>query len=106
MNRRLNQWRRSVTGLLILAALNSDAQQGTPAQPPAAQSYSFSLKQALDYAEKNSVKAKNALLDYQIQEQSNRATVSEALPQITGSAGFTDYFQVPVSVVPGSFFAS
>jgi outer membrane protein len=115
MNRRLNQRRRSVLCLLILAALNGSAQQGMQAQtapasgqtkssgqPAVKEVYSFSLKEALDYAEKNSVKVKNALLDYQIQEQSNRATVSEALPQISGSLGFTDYFQSPVAVAPGS----
>ncbi len=108
MNRRLNQWRSSVTGLLILAALNGSAQQGTQAQqgpsgqPAAKEVHNFSLNQALDYAKKNSVKVKNALLDYQIQEQSNRATVSEALPQVSGSVGFTDYFQSPVAVAPGS----
>jgi outer membrane protein len=108
MNRRLNQWRRSVAGLLILASVNANAQQGMPAQqgssgqPAAKEVHNFSLQQALDYAKKNSVKVKNALLDYQIQEQSNRATVSEALPQITGSIGFTDYFQSPVAVAPGS----
>jgi outer membrane protein len=114
MNRRLNQWRRAIPGLLILAALNGNAQQGAQSQqaPPGGLSpavqevYTFSLRETLDYAEKNSVKVKNALLDYQIQQESNRATVSQALPQVTGSAGFTDYFQVPVSVVPGSFFAS
>jgi outer membrane protein len=109
MNRRLNQWRRSVTVLLILAALHSNAQQGmqphqaqSPGQP-ASQIYNFTLRQAIDYAAQNSVRVKNALLDYQIQQESNRAIVSEALPQISGSAGYTDYFQVPSTVVPGFF---
>ena len=60
--------------------------------------------QAIDYAAKNSAKVKNALLDYKIQEQSNRATTSQALPQVSGSAGLTDYFQIPQSVVPGYLF--
>ncbi len=109
MNRRLNQWRMSIPGLLILAALNGNAQQGMQSQStPAGQSsqpqiHAFSLKQAVDYAAQNSVRVKNALLDYQIQQESNRAIVSEALPQVTGSAGYTDYFQTPVAVAPGSF---
>ncbi len=112
MNKRLNQWRRMVTGLLILAAAGADAQQGMQAQqgpsgqPAAKEVHNFSLQQALDYAKKNSVKVKNALLDYQIQEQSNRATVSQALPQVNGSLGFTDYFQTPVAVAPGSFLSA
>ena len=44
------------------------------------QIHELSLDQAVDYATKNSVLVKNALLDYQIQEQSNRATTSQALP--------------------------
>ncbi len=86
MNRRLNQWRSSVTGLLILAAVAANAQQGAQTTPAI---HTFSLSQALDYARQNSVKVKNAILDYQIQEQSNRATVSEALPQISGSIAYT-----------------
>jgi AcrR family transcriptional regulator len=35
---------------------------------------------------------------------SNRATTSQALPQITGSLGFTQYTQVPVTPIPGGFF--
>ena len=109
MNKRLNQWRSLVTGLLILAAASANAQQGMQApsgQPATKEVHNFSLQQALDYAEKNSVKVKNALLDYQIQEQSNRATVSQALPQVNGSLGFTDYFQTPVAVAPGSFLSA
>jgi outer membrane protein len=113
MNRRLNNLRRliplaAIPAALILMAPDIQAQQTTPAQQPIAapSMHSFSLNEALEYATKNNVKVKNALLDYQIQEQSNRALTSQALPQITGSAGFTDYFQVPESVVPGSFFAS
>ena len=103
----------SIPGLLILAALNTQAQQGSPAgqqvspmgqqtSPMVQQTqggsanggaqaiHTFSLPQAVDYAAHNSVKVKNALLDYQIQEQSNKAVTSEALPQVSGSAGFTD----------------
>jgi outer membrane protein len=124
MNRRLNQWRMPIAGFLILGALSTRAQQGVsssqttntpqgmqsqqapPVQPAVPQAYNFSLRETLDYAEKNSVRVKNALLDYQIQEQSNRAIVSEALPQVSGSIGFTDYLQTPVAVAPGSFFSS
>ncbi len=60
--------------------------------------------QAIDFAAKNSVIVKNALLDYEIQEQSNRATTSQALPQVTGSLGFTQYIQVPVTPIPGGLF--
>src|SRR5579863_2286736 len=92
----MNKKLRSCAGALLLT-LNLYAQQSPP-------SHEFSLPQAIDYAAKNSAKVKNALLDYQIQEQSNRATTSQALPQVSGSGGFTDYLQTPLSVAPGKYF--
>jgi outer membrane protein TolC len=85
-----------IAATLLLLTMGLHAQQSLPI-------HEFSLSQAIDYAAKNSAKVKNALLDYQIQEQSNRATTSQALPQVSASGGLTDYFQIPVSVVPGYF---
>lgn len=45
----------------------------------------MSLQQAVDYAKKNNVQVRNALLDYQIQQQSNREITASALPQISAS---------------------
>jgi outer membrane protein TolC len=126
MNRKYNKLRRLIPGLLILAAMNTLAQQtpqaqqasgtqqqatgtqqqasGIQQQTSTAKVHSFSLKEALDYATKNSVKVKNALLDYKIQEESNKATTSQALPQISGNAGITDYFQIPTAVAEGKLF--
>ncbi|HXB35794.1 MAG TPA: TolC family protein [Puia sp.] len=92
----MNKKLRSCTGALLLT-LNLYAQQSPPI-------HEFSLPQAIDYAAKNSAKVKNALLDYKIQEQSNRATTSQALPQVSASGGFTDYLQIPVTVAPGEYF--
>jgi outer membrane protein len=92
----MNKKLRSCAGALLLT-LNLHAQQSPPI-------HEFSLAQTIDYAGKNSAKVKNALLDYQIQEQSNRATTSQALPQVSGSAGLTDYLQIPVTVAPGKYF--
>jgi outer membrane protein len=69
----------------------------------AQQIHDFSLAQAIDFASKNSVPVKNALLDYQIQVQSNRATTSQALPQISGNLGWTDYIQIPTTLIPAEF---
>jgi outer membrane protein len=83
--------------VLLLLASGLRAQQSAGATPV----YEFSLPQAIDYASKNSVFVKNALLDYQIQVQSNRATTSQALPQVTGNLGITDYIQIPTTLLPG-----
>jgi outer membrane protein len=100
----MNKKLRSSTGALLLLTMGLHAQQPPQnvQQPPALRQ--FSLGQAIDYAAKNSVIVKNALLDYEIQEQSNRATTSQALPQVTGSLAFTQYTQVPVTPIPGGFF--
>src|ERR1700753_3745488 len=110
MNRKLSKG-RSLPGRLagtilpavfLLLVTDLRAQQTAPAgQGP--QLHEFSLTQAIDFATKNSVFVKNALLDYQIQVQSNRATTSQALPQISGNLGITDFIQIPTTLIPGEF---
>jgi len=64
----------------------------------------FSLKQAVDYANKNSVQVKNALLDILIQKQTNRDVTSIALPQVNSNNSVTDYLNIPITLVPAQFF--
>lgn len=94
----------SVVLLLWASGLRAQQSAGASAPSGAPPVYEFSLAQAIDYASKNSVAVKNALLDYQIQEQSNRATTSQALPQITGNIAATYYTQFPATAVPGGSF--
>lgn len=71
-------------------------------QPATAQQKNaFSIKQAIDYANKNSVQVKNALLDVLAQEQTNKDVTSIALPQISGSGSVTDYLNIPTTLIPG-----
>ena len=62
----------------------------------------FSVKQAVDYGVKNSAIVKNALLDIKIQKENNREFTSIAYPQLNGSVGVNDYFDIPKSVVGGT----
>jgi len=107
MNRRFKHARYLIVAMLAFPALMAEAQQTPPGQTQAAARvpavYQFSLAQAIDFASRNSALVKNALLDYQIQQQSNRATTSQALPQITGSLGITDNLQLPTNLIPGEF---
>lgn len=107
MNRKFNHWRNLLSISLLLPVLNVRAQQTPAIAPspamPVRTTHEFSVKEAIDYASKNNVAVKNALLDYQIQEQSNRATTSLALPQVTGNMGITDYIQIPTTLLPGEF---
>ena len=75
---------------LLLFALNADAQKIN----------NFSVQQAVDYAKQNSVQVKNALLDYQVQKQTNREITSVAYPQINASGNFNDYLVIPTSLLP------
>jgi outer membrane protein len=110
MNKRFKKGRIVLAAALMLVVVDMQAQQSSPGQPPkgqaagqASQVHEFTLAQTIDFAAKNSVIVKNALLDYQIQEQSNRAITSQALPQITGNLGLTDYIQIPTTLIPGEF---
>ncbi|MEO6405655.1 MAG: TolC family protein [Ferruginibacter sp.] len=63
----------------------------------------FTIQQAADYAIKNSVQVRNALLDLRIQQQTNREITSAAFPQINGSANLNDYLEIPTSLIPAEF---
>lgn len=87
--------------MLILLPAMVWAQQ-PPATPP--QVYSFSAQQAVEYGLKNNVQVKNALLQVQIQEQTNREVTGSAYPQISADGSMTYNAKLPVSLVPAEFF--
>lgn len=86
------------TGLLLFALfpLLVDAQQDTTKQTR----HEFSVQQAVEYASKNNVQVKNALLDVKYQEQVNREITSRAYPGINGSLGTTYNPNVATQVLP------
>ena len=88
LNRRAKFY--AVAIMLGLSSLQSQAQKVN----------ALSAKQAADYAAKNSVAVKNALIDIRIQEQTNREVTSAALPQLTGSGNFQDYLTIPTQLLP------
>ncbi|OQP58479.1 TolC family protein [Niastella populi] len=53
----------------------------------AQQKHELTVKEAVEYAKKNSVRVKNILLDYKLQEQTNREITSQAFPQLDARAG-------------------
>lgn len=90
---------------LIIIALftgNYIQAQQTEQRPP--QTHHFSLQDALNYAEKNNVQVKNALLEIQLQEQVNREVTGMAYPQISASGQLTYNAKLPASLVPAEFF--
>jgi outer membrane protein len=55
----------------------------------AQQRYELTVTEAVDFARKNNVQVKNALIDIQLQEQTNREITAAAYPQINGNAGIS-----------------
>lgn len=77
---------------------------GTMRPTLAQEKYAFTVKQAVDYAMKNSTQVKNSLKDVEIQLQTNREITASAYPQISGSLGVTDYLKLPTTLIPAEFF--
>jgi outer membrane protein len=88
-----------LTGLLLLAFIHVvQAQDTRPVK------HEFTLEQAIAYAMKNNVQVKNALLDVEMQKQTNREYIGLAYPQINASGSLTYNAKLPVSLVPAEFF--
>ncbi len=79
------------------------AQAQNQATPPKA-TYSFSAQQCVDFATKNNVQVKNAMLALQLQVQQNKSITASALPNLSGTGNFTDYLQIPTTLIPAEFF--
>jgi hypothetical protein len=78
-----------LTGLPLWAQNNS-----------AQQNYSFSLKQAVEYAISNKPSVQNATLDEKIAQKKVNEITGIGLPQINGSVEFNDFLQLPTSFLP------
>jgi outer membrane protein len=66
----------------------------------AQEKHEFSVQQSLDYAKKNNVQVKNALLSIKLQEESNREVTAAAYPQINGSVSAVYNPYVATQVLP------
>lgn len=64
----------------------------------------FTVKQAVEYATKNAVTVKNALIDIQIQKQTNREITALAYPQVSAGGTLNDFLTIPTSLLPGQIF--
>ena len=74
------------------------------AQDANANKHAFSLDQCIEFAQKNNVQVKNALLAIEVQGQTNREIAATALPTITASTGAVDYTKIPTSLLPAQIF--
>ena len=67
------------------------------------QTHAFTAKEAVDYALANAVQVKNALIDIELQRQTNKQITAAALPQVNGNASLTDYLSIPTQLIPAEF---
>lgn len=81
--------RKSLLLILTITSTNTFAQQ-----------HSFSVDQAVDFAMKNATQVKNALIDIQLQKQSNKQVTAAALPQLNATGNITHYIDIPVQSIP------
>jgi outer membrane protein TolC len=65
---------------------------------------SFSLKEAIDYAQSHQVSVLNAVIDEDIAKNTVKKTIGIGLPQVNGNVNFQDFIKVPTSLLPGEFF--
>lgn len=61
----------------------------------------LSLQEAIDYSARNNIQVKNALLDIQIQKESNREVSSAAYPQVSATGSITDNLKLQTTLLPG-----
>lgn len=87
--------------LLIGIASGASAQQATPA---AGAVHNFSLQDCINYAYEHQDSVLNAQLDVKSAEYKVKETTGIGLPQVSGSASFTDYVKIPTTLIPGQFF--
>jgi len=81
-----------------LAGLDLHAQANT--EPV---THRLSVQQALEYADKNNVQVRNALLDILIQKEANREVASAAYPSLSASGSITDNLKLQTTLLPGEF---
>jgi outer membrane protein len=66
----------------------------------AQQKHELTVKEAVDFAMKNSARVKNILVDYKLQEQTNREITSQAFPQLDARTGAVYNPNIAVQAFP------
>jgi outer membrane protein TolC len=90
---------KRVFGIAVCICIVSGA-QAMPPDTTQVQTHSFTAQQAVDYALKNNVQVKNALLGIRLQEETNRQITSAAFPHINSSMTTTYNPNIATQVIP------
>ncbi|MGI4749621.1 MAG: TolC family protein [Janthinobacterium lividum] len=91
--------KKIITILICITAGFKAFAQLQPANP----TYNFSVADCINYAYEHQNSVVNANLDIKSAEYRIKETIGIGLPQINGSATFTDYLRLPVTLIPGEF---
>lgn len=83
-----------IIGIGILFGFHINAQEST----------SLSLKQAIDYALKNSYASQNANRDVEIAKKKKWETTTIGLPEISAKIDYQNWIKQQVSLIPAEFF--
>lgn len=97
MKQKIRQYFLLTTALLMMVT-------AVRAQDEGEQLTSFNLDQAIAYAMKHSYVIHSTKQDIAIAQKKVWETISTGLPQISGSANYNWFLNLPVSLIPGEFF--
>ena len=84
--------------MMVLVAFTNKVQAQTKTKNE------FSIAQCIEYANKNNLQVKNALLAIKSQEAINKEVTASAFPTLNATVGTMDYLKLPVSLLPGEIF--
>ena len=83
-----------ITGIILLYLIGSSSAQEIK---------SFTLKEAQQYAIENNYDVINAGTDVEIARKKVKENLAIGLPQVNASAGYSNYFELPTSLIPAEF---
>lgn len=93
----MNRINKLTLSFFLLASVQLSAQEK---KTPGA----YSLKEAQEYALKNSYAVKNAQADVKIAEKKIFETTTLGLPQVNGEVNFQNFIDIPTQVLPANAF--
>lgn len=67
---------------------------------------SYSMKEAVGYAIENNLNIKNQKLEYLATKKQNLEVLSIGFPKVDANAEYTNFFELPVSLLPGAIFGA
>lgn len=97
MKHTLTLQRLTIALLLLVLVLPTRGQEGGSAA-------SMSLQEAIDYAIDNSYDMAYADMDVRAASRRNRELTAIGLPQINGDISFTNYLELPTTLIPSNAF--